>query len=531
MKVAEIVITVILLAYMLGMFLASSFSTAQAQGSKPIWTVARHIMCALCATMFCVLYALRSKSFWSLCLLISYLVLCGLFCSRFIPRLKIKWLNESNVSMFYKFYTSLFTLVTAIYVGLLHVNSAAWVHVTKQIPTNILMLVLGTILLATLVVLIFFVVIRQVLFADLLQTVGIIRPGFIDGAVQQAKVLPTQTKSAPSKLIPVNTFPDTFDCRKQWPHANSPLRNQFSCGSCVVNAATSMLADRTAIAHNWPYAPALSVEYVLDCLDDRSICARGSNETEILALLTKSVAAEVLKERFGSRLNFAGGTCTENCYPYSSGGAYEIQHANAVLSWSNLILFWLTVTGLLIVIVARIAKYSAAWPALLMLMTALLLITSVLLSFVLPLLLVTPYRSKDKTGFGKTGRQQACLSKCQDGSPISLIAFDNIDQITQSNWNLSDKIKAIKFELLNHGPVITTISTPDDFPRRSYGPYEYTGDSPVDHAVGISGWGEDFWIVRNSWGTDVGQMFDRGYYYIKFGSCQIENNVWAGYVH
>ena len=70
-------------------------------------------------------------------------------------------------------------------------------------------------------------------------------------------------------------------------------------------------------------------------------------------------------------------------------------------------------------------------------------------------------------------------------------------------------------ELYQRGPIVCSISTPDDFV------YEYRGGvyvdgavnatrDDVDHAVEVVGWGTeetengedlDFWVVRNSWGT------------------------------
>lgn len=85
----------------------------------------------------------------------------------------------------------------------------------------------------------------------------------------------------------------------------------------------------------------------------------------------------------------------------------------------------------------------------------------------------------------------------------------------------------IKKEVFARGPVACGVNANEilkyqggviDMPEKS---------RLIDHIVSIVGWGEDYWIVRNSWGQYWGEM---GYFRIKFGSNQlgIENNcVWA----
>lgn len=79
---------------------------------------------------------------------------------------------------------------------------------------------------------------------------------------------------------------------------------------------------------------------------------------------------------------------------------------------------------------------------------------------------------------------------------------------------------AMMSELYQRGPIVCSISTPDDFV------YEYRGGvyvdgavnatrDDVDHDVEVVGWGTeetengedlDFWVVRNSWGTFWGEL-------------------------
>ena len=82
----------------------------------------------------------------------------------------------------------------------------------------------------------------------------------------------------------------------------------------------------------------------------------------------------------------------------------------------------------------------------------------------------------------------------------------------------------LRSELYQRGPIVCSISTPDDFV------YEYRGGvyvdraenatrDDVDHDVEVVGWGTeegneaeengeglDYWVVRNSWGTFWGEL-------------------------
>ncbi|EIE22506.1 cysteine proteinase [Coccomyxa subellipsoidea C-169] len=86
----------------------------------------------------------------------------------------------------------------------------------------------------------------------------------------------------------------------------------------------------------------------------------------------------------------------------------------------------------------------------------------------------------------------------------------------------SEQESAMMSEIYQRGPIVCSISTPEDFTYGYRGgiykdPLNYTRET-VDHNVEVTGWGEEhgvpFWIVRNSWGTFWGEM---GFFRIERG--------------
>ena len=85
-----------------------------------------------------------------------------------------------------------------------------------------------------------------------------------------------------------------------------------------------------------------------------------------------------------------------------------------------------------------------------------------------------------------------------------------------------DEIKAAIFK---YGPVSVGVAVDDAFSSYSGGIFEDTGYRSLNHAVNLVGWGEGYWIMRNSWGTSFGEQ---GFMRIKFGANGI--GAWANFV-
>lgn len=108
-----------------------------------------------------------------------------------------------------------------------------------------------------------------------------------------------------------------------------------------------------------------------------------------------------------------------------------------------------------------------------------------------------------------------------------------------------DKVKASKtftiprypldtvyHELMHFGPVSSVFTVFDDFIHYSGGVYKHLEGGEVgSHAIEIIGWGvdkgENYWWVKNSWGSTWGL---NGYFKIGYGECGIENTFTSGYV-
>lgn len=85
--------------------------------------------------------------------------------------------------------------------------------------------------------------------------------------------------------------------------------------------------------------------------------------------------------------------------------------------------------------------------------------------------------------------------------------------------------------LAEHGPIVAGFLVYDDFRDYESGVYKHVQGSFLGgHAILIVGYNKEqqYWIVKNSWGTDWGETCDgkgqgeRGYFRIGFGECMIE---------
>lgn len=103
---------------------------------------------------------------------------------------------------------------------------------------------------------------------------------------------------------------------------------------------------------------------------------------------------------------------------------------------------------------------------------------------------------------------------------------------------IEGKEENIRRDIYQFGPCSTAMKIFQDFlDWDGQGIYEWDGRSElinpyIGHSVVLVGWGsengQDYWIVRNSWGEDWG---DKGYFKMKRGvnHCEIEENVFVSY--
>jgi len=75
--------------------------------------------------------------------------------------------------------------------------------------------------------------------------------------------------------------------------------------------------------------------------------------------------------------------------------------------------------------------------------------------------------------------------------------------------------------LVQYGSVTAAFTVYEDFVNYKSGVYRHTSGSALGgHAVKIIGYGEDYWIVNNSWNNSWG---DNGTFKIAFGECGIDS--------
>jgi len=88
------------------------------------------------------------------------------------------------------------------------------------------------------------------------------------------------------------------------------------------------------------------------------------------------------------------------------------------------------------------------------------------------------------------------------------VLLGKITEMNSSSASNDEKMQAImkiKQEIFSHGPVCAGFTVYNDFYNYQSGVYN-GGDGGIagGHAVTIVGWGPDYWIVRNSWGSEWG---------------------------
>ncbi|KAK9844141.1 hypothetical protein WJX81_005676 [Elliptochloris bilobata] len=136
------------------------------------------------------------------------------------------------------------------------------------------------------------------------------------------------------------------------------------------------------------------------------------------------------------------------------------------------------------------------------------------------------YSATDHTRFNKTGDVKHCppLAICENCMPLPPNGTETCWAVKTpilyklNSWH---KIQngshgqevAMMNEIYQKGPIVCSISTPEDFTygyRAGIWPDEKTKFDDIDHNVEVVGWGEEdgtpFWVIRNSWGSFWGEL-------------------------
>jgi cathepsin B len=119
----------------------------------------------------------------------------------------------------------------------------------------------------------------------------------------------------------------------------------------------------------------------------------------------------------------------------------------------------------------------------------------------------------------KDGSVPKCAKSCEDGSAFKKYKCQ-AGSVVEARG-----VDAIKNEILSNGPVETGFTVYEDFMSYEKGVYHHTTGSQLGgHAVKIVGWGDDYWICANSWGTGWGES---GFFNIGFGECGIDSAAYG----
>lgn len=114
------------------------------------------------------------------------------------------------------------------------------------------------------------------------------------------------------------------------------------------------------------------------------------------------------------------------------------------------------------------------------------------------------------------GKKDTCGGVCATG-----VKFNSVTGTTRvaggfgplgyTEADLSEGVRQMQLELMKNGPGVVGFEVHDDFQMYSSGVYKKSaGAKPRGwHAVMLVGWGEEkdgkYWLVQNSWGTNVGE--------------------------
>jgi cathepsin X len=105
-----------------------------------------------------------------------------------------------------------------------------------------------------------------------------------------------------------------------------------------------------------------------------------------------------------------------------------------------------------------------------------------------------------------TGRECKAIDVCMTCDEKGCYPQDSYPVWDVEEYGLVNGTEAMMAEL-QRGPITCSIAVTDEF--FSLADFEIfedrTGDQDLDHSISVVGYGEDFWIIRNSWGSYWGE--------------------------
>ena len=83
--------------------------------------------------------------------------------------------------------------------------------------------------------------------------------------------------------------------------------------------------------------------------------------------------------------------------------------------------------------------------------------------------------------------------------PTNLPPYSQGAQVTDYYYTYSGDEETLAKLVFQHGAVVTSVNA--DGPFQSYGGGVFSGctENTTNHAVTVVGFGEDFWLIKNSW--------------------------------
>lgn len=305
---------------------------------------------------------------------------------------------------------------------------------------------------------------------------------FVDVSVDQAKsnimhhdfIKP---RFHPYEIVALGEeLPHNYDFRVKHPECVGQVLNQGQCGSCWSFSATEAFANRRCAAGLDGHSIRMSQQYQVSCDTIDSGCAGGWLPTAWEFFLVKGVPSdECVPYEAETFLNGKNGKCPTHCE--NGDEIHVFKTAGTAVN-----------VGI---------RYSL------------------------------PPATKKRGNFNLFGWCKDEGSEGQSAHMEEPLTMDESEKKKEQERN-------IEKALVRDGPLQTAFSVYQDFFHYESGIYHHiTGELMGGHAVEIVGYGAEtgteYWIIKNSWGSDWGES---GYFRILRGvnECGIEQTVMAGRV-